>query len=138
MDALLDALKTFATITEQPLDRHDLLFKSTAVLRRAHKDIDQLRSRGVPDYDGWEARLCALAGREYELRRGTNTRGQYSKAVSRETACEARDMLVDGMVQFRNHADADVAAASPSPWAEGRRPRRQTSAQGRRAALTCS
>ena len=34
--------------------------------------------------------------------------------------------------------DADVAAASPSPWAEGRRPRRQTSAQGRRAALTCS
>ena len=34
--------------------------------------------------------------------------------------------------------DAVVAAASPSPWPEGRRPCRQTSSQGRRAALTCS
>jgi ATP-dependent helicase/nuclease subunit A len=110
MDALLDALRTFAAITEDPIDRRDVLFLGTAALRRAHKEIDQLRSRGMPDYDGWEARLCALAGREYDLRKGRSTRGQYSKAVSRETACQARDMLVDGIVRFRAHADADVAA----------------------------
>jgi ATP-dependent exoDNAse (exonuclease V) beta subunit len=110
MDALLDALKTFATITDAPIDRQELLYKKTAPLRRAHKEIDQLRSRGMPDYDGWEARLCALASRVYELRTGQNKRGHYSKAVSREAACEARDMLLDGIVRFRDHADADVAA----------------------------
>ena len=110
LDALLDALKTFAAITEDPIDRRDVFHRETAALRRAHKDIDQLRSRGVPDYDGWEARLCALAGREYDLRKGRSTRGQYSKSVTRETACEARDILVDGIVRFRSHADADVAA----------------------------
>ncbi len=63
MEALLDALKTFATITEDPIDRRgDVLFRSTEALRRAHKEIDQLRSRGMPDYDGWEARLVRAGG----------------------------------------------------------------------------
>jgi ATP-dependent helicase/nuclease subunit A len=111
MEALLDALKTFATITEDPIDRRgDVLFRSTEALRRAHKEIDQLRSRGMPDYDGWEARLCALAGRSYDLVKGRGTSGKYSKTVSRATACEARDLLVDGILRFRTHADADVAA----------------------------
>jgi ATP-dependent exoDNAse (exonuclease V) beta subunit len=110
LDALLDALGAFAAITADPIDRKDVLYRETAPLRRAHKEIDQLRSRGLPDYDGWEARLCALASQEYKLRRGTSVRGQYSKAAAREQAVAARDMLVDGIVRFRNHADADVAA----------------------------
>ncbi|MBA3270454.1 MAG: UvrD-helicase domain-containing protein, partial [Acidobacteria bacterium] len=110
MTALLDALATFAEISANPIDSRDILFRETHRLRQAHKEIDQLRSRGLPDYEGWEARLCELAAHERDLRKGASTRGQYSKAAPRETVCQARDMLVDALVRFRNHADADVAA----------------------------
>jgi ATP-dependent helicase/nuclease subunit A len=110
MEALLDALKTFAEISRNPIDRQDLLYRETWRLRQAHEEIDQLRSRGLPDFEGWEARLCELAAHERDLRKGRNTRGQYSRNVPRETVCLARDLLVDTLVRFRDDADADLAA----------------------------
>ncbi|MFP5379276.1 MAG: UvrD-helicase domain-containing protein, partial [Vicinamibacteria bacterium] len=110
IDHLLDALEAFAAISAEPISRSDVMFRETADLRRAHAEVDQLRSRGLADYDGWEARLCTLAARERDLRKGRSTRGQYSKAHSREAVCQARDMLVDALVEFRTRADADLAA----------------------------
>jgi ATP-dependent exoDNAse (exonuclease V) beta subunit len=110
MEALLDALATFAEISKNPIDRGDVLYRETQRLRHAHADINQLRSRGLPDFEGWEARLCELAAHERDLRKGRNTRGQYSRDATRDTVCQARDMLVDTLVRFRADADADLAA----------------------------
>jgi ATP-dependent exoDNAse (exonuclease V) beta subunit len=110
MEALLDALKTFAEISRDPADPRDVLYRETARLRHAHTEIDQLRARGLPDFEGWEARLCELAAHERDLRKGRNQRGQYARGVPRETVCVARDLLVDTLVRFRDHADADLAA----------------------------
>jgi ATP-dependent exoDNAse (exonuclease V) beta subunit len=110
MEVLLDALATFAEISKNPIDRQDILYRETQRLRLAHADIDQLRSRGLPDFEGWEARLCELAAHERDLRKGRSTRGQYSRGASRETVSNARDMLVDVLVRFRDDADADLAA----------------------------
>ena len=110
MEALLDALKTFAEISRDPIDRRDVLYRETWRLRHAHEEIDQLRSRGLPDFGGWEARLCELAAHERDLRKGRSTRGQYSRNIPRETVCLARDLLIDTLVRFRDEADADLAA----------------------------
>ena len=110
MDALLDALKTFAELSKNPIDRRDVLYRETWRLRHAHQEIDQLRSRGLPDYEGWEARLCELAAHERDLRKGTSTRGQFAHGVPRETVCLARDLVVEHLVRFRDVADADLAA----------------------------
>ena len=110
MEVLLDALKTFAEISANPIDRYDLLYRETQRLRLAHEEIDQLRSRGLPDFEGWEARLCELAAHERDLRKGRNMRGNYSRNVPRETVSLARDLLVDTLVRFRDDADADLVA----------------------------
>ena len=107
---LLDALKTFAEISRDPIDPRDVLYRETTRLRTAHLEIDQLRSRRLPDFEGWEARLCELAAHERDLRKGRNLRGQYSRGAPRETVCLARDLLVDTLVRFRDDADADLAA----------------------------
>jgi ATP-dependent helicase/nuclease subunit A len=110
MEALLEALKTFAEISRNPADRGDVLYRETWRLRHAHEEINQLRSRGLPDFEGWEARLCELAAHERDLRKGKTTRGQYSREVPRESVCLARDLVVDALVRFRDDADADLAA----------------------------
>jgi ATP-dependent exoDNAse (exonuclease V) beta subunit len=110
MEVLLDALKTFAEISRDPLDPRDVLHRETWRLRTAHAEIDQLRARGLPDFEGWEARLCELAAHERDLRKGRGLRGQYSRGAPRETVCLARDLLVDTLVRFRDDADADLAA----------------------------
>ena len=76
MEALLDALATFVRISSHPIDRSDILFRETERMRQAHAEIDRLRSRGLPDFEGWEARLCELAAHERDLRKGRSTRGQ--------------------------------------------------------------
>jgi ATP-dependent exoDNAse (exonuclease V) beta subunit len=110
MEALLDALKTFAEISRDPIDRRDVLYRETWRLRHAHAEIDQLRARGLPDFEGWESRLCELAAHERDLRKGRNTRGLYAHNMPRESVCLARDLLVDTLVRFRDDADADLAA----------------------------
>jgi ATP-dependent exoDNAse (exonuclease V) beta subunit len=110
MTALLDALKTFAQISQDPIDHGDILFRETLLLRTAHAEIDRLRSRGLPDFEGWEARLCELPAHERDLRKGRGTRGQYSRTMTREQVCLARDLVVDKLVSFRKDADADLVA----------------------------
>jgi hypothetical protein len=106
MEVLLDALKTFDAISGAPVDQGDLLYRETRRLRHAHQEIDQLRSRGLPDFEGWEARLCELAGHERDLRKGRNTRGMYARNVPRESVCLARDLL---------STHSCVSATTPTP-----------------------
>ncbi len=72
--------------------------------------MQQQRRRGHDDYDGWEAMLCALAGKARDLRAGRSRTGLYRRDVPREAVVEARDRLVDALVAFRDVADADLAA----------------------------
>lgn len=107
---LLDAIAAFAELSKNPTNRSDLLFKKTQEIRRLHADVQQLRARAMTDYDGWEAKLCTLARMANELREGRSTSGSYSKTVPRLTVVEARDLVVKALADFRDRADADLAA----------------------------
>jgi len=110
IDRLLDAIGTFTEISKSPTNRSDLLFRKTQEIRRVHAEVHHLRSRQMADYDGWEARLCTLARMANELGEGRSTSGQYSRTVPRQTVVEARDLVVRALVEFRERADADLAA----------------------------
>lgn len=110
IDHLLDAIALFTELSQAPVNRSDLLFKKTHEIRRVHADVQQIRARGMTDYDGWEARLCTLARIANELRDGRSTSGNYSRTVPRLTVTQARDLLVDALADFRDRADADLAA----------------------------
>jgi ATP-dependent exoDNAse (exonuclease V) beta subunit len=108
--ALVDALKAFAALSSGPISRSDPIFRNTEDLRRASAEIEQLRSRGHDDFDGWEARLCGLAARSRDLLQGKGSGAQYSKRVARQDLLDAREQLVAALVAFRERADADLAA----------------------------
>ena len=110
IDELVGHLKTFADLSAHPISRGDLLFRNTEDIRRTAADIEQLRSRGHQDYDGWEARLCMLGAKARDLLQGKGSGAQYGKTVARQPLLDARDALVAAIVEFRNRADADLAA----------------------------
>ncbi len=110
IDELLGHLKTFAELSAHPISRGDLQFRNTEDIRRTSADIEQLRSRGHHDYDGWEARLCTLGARARDLLQGKGGGAQYGKHVARQPLLDARAALVAAIVEFRNRADADLAA----------------------------
>jgi ATP-dependent exoDNAse (exonuclease V) beta subunit len=110
IDLLIDRLKAFADLTAAPISRGDLLVRKIDDLRRASADIEQSRSRGHVDYDGWEARLCMLAARARNLLEGKGSGAQFSRTVGRQAVLDARERLVADLVAFRDRADADLAA----------------------------
>ena len=110
IDHLLDAMATLCEATVAPSSPRDPLARAIDRVRRVWADIQPLRQRGHPDYDGWEGALCALAADERDLRAGRRTSGQFSKHRSNAEVIAARDQLVDALVAFRNAADADLAA----------------------------
>jgi ATP-dependent exoDNAse (exonuclease V) beta subunit len=110
IDHLLDGMATLCEATRQPSSPRDPLARALERVRRVWADIEPLRRRGQPDYDGWEGALCALAGEERDLRAGRRASGQFSKQRSNAEVIQARDSLVDALVAFRNAADADLAA----------------------------
>lgn len=110
IDHLLDGIGTLCDATAGAINPRDPLPRAIEPLRRAWNEIRPLRERGLRDYDGWEALLCALADNERDLRNGRRTNGQFSRQISNAEVIAARDALVDKLVEFRNTADADLAA----------------------------
>ena len=110
IDHLLDGIGTLCDATVGAINPRDPLPRAIEPLRRAWNEIRPLRERGLRDYDGWEALLCALADNERDLRNGRRSNGQFSRQVSNAEVIAARDVLVDKLVEFRNTADADLAA----------------------------
>ena len=128
VEALVDALKTFAELSSGPISRSDLLFRNTEDLRRASAEIEQLQIRGHADYDGWEARLCGLAAKARNLLEGKGGGAQFSRKTSRQAMLDAREYLVRALVAFRDRADADLAALVHADFAsciEGYEERKQ-------------
>ena len=110
IDHLLDGIGTLCDATIGAINPRDPLPRAIEPLRRAWNEIRPLRERGLRDYDGWEALLCALADNERDLRNGRRASGQFSRQISNAEVIAARDALVDKLVAFRNTADADLAA----------------------------
>ncbi len=110
IDHLLDGIGTLCAATESPISPRDPLARAIAPLKRVWAEIRPLRERGMADYDGWEAMLCALAADERDLRGGRRTSGQFTRHLSNADVIAARDRLIETLVAFRNAADADLAA----------------------------
>ncbi|MBY0494837.1 MAG: UvrD-helicase domain-containing protein [Cyanobacteria bacterium] len=114
--SLMAQLKTFVELTGKPIKRDDKLFLSLAASRSTWQDFErQRRNVGdmVPDgtWDGWEAALVALAEqRDFttNLRKGSG--GAYAIGVTRDQALDAHTALLQALKDFRNRADADLAA----------------------------
>ena len=114
---LMARLKAFADLTAKPIKRDDKLSVSAAMARQTSQDLErQRRMVGdmVPDgiWDGWEAALVALAD-NYDfarLRKGKGTGAAFAIGVTRDQAIAAHADLIRALVEFRNLADADLAA----------------------------
>ena len=113
--ALAVQLKAFADLVSKPIKRDDKFAASTAAARVASLDLErQKRMVGdmVPDgvWDGWEAALIGLAeNRDFaHPRKGTG--GAFAIGVTREDAIAAHGALLQALRDFRDLADADLAA----------------------------
>jgi ATP-dependent helicase/nuclease subunit A len=109
-------LKTFADLIAKPIKRDDNLAVSLAPARIASHDIErQRRTVGdmVPDgvWDGWEAALIGLAeNRDFAIIRKKGTGAAFAIGVTREQVLAAHAELLQDLRDFRNKADADLAA----------------------------
>ncbi len=111
IDHLLDGMATLCEATRQPSSPRDPLARALERVRRVWDEIEPLRRRGQPDYDGWEGALCALAGEERDLRAGRRASGQFSKQRSNADViqpCAMRSWTRSW--PSGNAADADLAA----------------------------
>jgi ATP-dependent helicase/nuclease subunit A len=113
--SLMVQLKSFADLTSKPIKRDDKLAVSVVAARTTSVDLErQRRMVGdmVPDqtWDGWEASLIAL----YENRDFKNpkkgTGGAFAIGVTRDQALAEHARLLTALEEFRNKADADLAA----------------------------
>lgn len=113
--ALMARLKAFADMTGTPIKRDDKFAVSVAAARITSQDIErQKRQVGdmVPEpmWDGWEAALVALSQHRDFTRPKKGTGGAFAIGVTRDQAIAAHAEFLDALKQFRDTADADLAA----------------------------
>ncbi len=110
IDRLLESLHHLARLTSAASSERDNLFIDTDAVRRLSRQIQLEQSFGRRDDDGWEARLVDLV-RDRGLARTRKGSGyKFGKDVTRSEALAARDALFTELQQFRQDADADLAA----------------------------
>jgi ATP-dependent helicase/nuclease subunit A len=111
IDRLIRSLHALADLSAQASSERDNLYLDTAVIRRLSRQIGLEQSFGREDYDGWEARLVDLA-RDRNLTYGRKGSGyRFGSRVTRTDVLSARDALLADLRQFRQRADADLAAS---------------------------
>src|SRR5205085_12357902 len=113
--ALMAKLKVFADLTAKPIKRDDKLSISVVAARNTSQDLErQRRTVGdmIPEgtWDGWEASLVALADSRDFANPKKGTGGAFAIGVTREQALAAHAELLQELRQFRDLADADLAA----------------------------
>ena len=113
--ALMARLKVFSDLTAKPIKRDDKFAVSVAAARVTNQDIErQKRQVGdmVPEpmWDGWEAALVALSQHRDFARPKKGTGGAFGIGVTRDQAIAAHAELLDALKEFRDTADADLAA----------------------------
>jgi ATP-dependent exoDNAse (exonuclease V) beta subunit len=127
LDRLIAALHQLADLSAGPSYARDNLFLDTDAVRRLSRQIRLEESFGHRDLDGWEARLVDLvrdrgfsrtrkgSGYKYgKIRLRPDAIGEEPPAtrdVTRTEVLAARDALLADLQQFRQDADADLAAA---------------------------
>ena len=80
-------------------------------MRRLSRQIRLEQSFGQRDLDGWEARLVDLVRDRGFSRTRKGSGYKYGKDVTRTEVLAARDALFADLQQFKQDADADLAAA---------------------------
>jgi ATP-dependent exoDNAse (exonuclease V) beta subunit len=107
---LVDALHIFAELTQSPAWIKDRFYNDTRPARQLSAQIRLEQSIGRGDLDGWEGRLVDLA-RDRNFSRANRSGGaKYSKVASRAQVLDAYDRLLQRLLVFKAHADADLAA----------------------------
>src|SRR5436309_1893889 len=110
IDRAVAALHDLAELTAVASSERDNLFVDTGGVRRLSRQIGLEQSFGQRDLDGWEARLVDLM-RDWgfsHTRKGSGYK--FGKDVLRATVLAARDALFARLHEFRQRADADLAA----------------------------
>jgi ATP-dependent exoDNAse (exonuclease V) beta subunit len=113
--ALMAELKEFAELTAKPIKRDDRLSVSLASARATNQDLERQR-RMVGDmvppavWDGWEAALVGLAENRDFVYPKKGTGAAFAIGVSRDQALTAHGDLLARLREFRDRADADLAA----------------------------
>ena len=110
VDALLHQVRELAEMTMSPINGRDTLYLDTAPVRDVAGEVSRAEAQGIRDYDGWETMLALLAGSRDLGRDRKGSGAQYSKAVARQRILDARAALVGALKDFRQKADADLAA----------------------------
>src|SRR2546426_1792501 len=115
IDGHVEALHELADLTAAASSERDNLFIDTGAVRRLSRQIRLEASFGGRDLDGWEARLVDLTrDRGFSrTRKGSGYKfGKHDgRDVTRADVLSARDILFAALQQFRQQADADLAAS---------------------------
>jgi ATP-dependent helicase/nuclease subunit A len=111
IDGLVQLLTGFADLLEPPGDARDALYFDTWAARKLAEEIRRTESVSPRDYDRLEAGLIELSrNRNFkDARKGSGK--NYRSGVLREDVCRARENLNQALTDFKEAADADLAAA---------------------------
>ncbi len=108
IDALAARVRRLAAMSAKCTRPHDDLFKGTRPVRELATWMERAGAERDPDYDTLEGLLLRLERetKQYD-RKG---RGEYAPGVLREDVLTARNELLWALAQFKERADADLAA----------------------------
>ena len=111
IDELVPLLNRFAELLEPPGDARDALYADTWAARKLAEEIRRTESVAPRDYDRLEAVLIELSrNRNFkDARKGSGR--NYRTGVLRENVCQALEKLYQALTEFKEDADADLAAA---------------------------
>jgi ATP-dependent helicase/nuclease subunit A len=111
IDQVFQLLNEFTELLDPPGDVRDALYADTWAARKLAEEIRRTESVSARDYDRLEAGLIELSrNRNFkDARKGSGK--NYRAGVLRENVCRALENLYQALTEFKENADADLAAA---------------------------
>ncbi|HEU5463893.1 MAG TPA: UvrD-helicase domain-containing protein [Candidatus Binatia bacterium] len=111
IDELVQLLYGFTELLEPPGDARDALYADTWAARKLAEEIRRTESVAPRDYDRLEAGLIELSrNRNFKDARKGNGKN-YRIGLLRENVCRGLENLYHALTEFKEDADADLAAA---------------------------
>ena len=111
IDQVFQLLNEFTELLDPPGDVRDALYADTWAARKLAEEIRRTESVSARDYDRLEAGLIELSRNRHfkDARKGSGK--NYRAGVLRENVCRALENLYQALTEFKENADADLAAA---------------------------
>lgn len=112
---LIVQLREFAALVARPINRNDNFAADTRLACAVSAEIERQR-RAVGDmvpegvYDAWEAALVGLIDNWKFSHPKKGSGAAFAIGVTRQQAHDAHAQLLSGLKEFRDHANADIAA----------------------------